>query len=245
MSSQHSNLSPARTSHPPKRSVRALARLPGFRVKLKPRRDALTRVRHDLRSLLQSVLGYTDLLAEPRYGSLTSEQRRFVSNVRAAAAHLYELVDACIELSRPANDNGLELPVVQLGQTVQRVHNTLKDRQMCCDVAIAPELAARCLSLDVQLLERAMVSLCSVLTREGAVALQLRASQLEQELVLTLHASDAPDLCSPLAALDSLEDQLGNRDFVRLKLAEVLLTRLGFTMRMSATVDVAELVIKL
>jgi hypothetical protein len=213
----------------------------GFRIKLKPRRDALTRVRHDLRSLLQSVVGYTDLLAEPRYGSLTSEQERFVGNVRAAAQHLQELVDTCIELTRPENDNGrLEPPLVQLGQTLRRLRNALLERELCCDLTIAPELETRCMPLDVNVLERAVVGLASVLTREGAVTLHLRAVSSTNGLLLTLRASDAVD-ANALMPLDALEDQLGNRDFVRLKLAEVLLSRVGFRARVSANLDAAEL----
>ncbi|MET0286557.1 MAG: histidine kinase dimerization/phospho-acceptor domain-containing protein [Polyangiales bacterium] len=242
MPSQHSSFAPARSSAPPRRSLHALTVQPGFRIKLKPRRDALTRVRHDLRSLLQSVVGYADLLAEPRYGVLSSEQERFVGHVRAAAGHLQELVDTCIELSRPENDNGrvLEAPQVQVGQSLQRVRNTLLARELCCDLTIAPELETRSVGLDVSILERALVGLAGVVTRDGAVALQLRASRLGSRILLTLSASDAGE--SELVNLEALEDQLGNRDFVRLKLSEVLLSRLGFATRIGANVDQAELV---
>jgi signal transduction histidine kinase len=241
MTSHHRSLAPARSSAPPRR-LRELSVQPGFRIKLKPRRDAMTRVRHDLRSLLQAVVGYADLLAEPRYGALSSEQERFVGHVRAAASHLEELVDTCIELSRPDNDNArvLEAPQVQLGQTLRRVCNTLVARGMCCDLSIAPELEARTLALDVNVLERAIAVLASVLTREGSVALQLRATRVDGQLRLTLQASDAPE-SEALTTVDALEDQLGNRDFVRLKLSEVLLTRLGLALRLGACVDAATL----
>lgn len=241
MPSQHNSLSPARSSAPPHRPPRALAKQPGFRIKLKPRRDALTRVRHDMRSLLQSVVGYADLLAEPRHGALSGEQQRFVSHVRAAAEQLEELVDTCIELSRSDQECAqlLAPPLVQLGQSLRRVRNTLLARELCCDLAIAQELEARCLSLDVNVFERALSGIANVLTREAAVTLHLRASLVGTRVVLTLRASDAPD--GPLTELDALEDQLGNRDFVRLKLSEVLLGRLGFTTRLSPTLDVAEL----
>jgi signal transduction histidine kinase len=245
MSTQHSSFAPARSSAPPRRSLRALTVQPGFRIKLKPRRDALTRVRHDLRSLLQSVVGYADLLAEPRYGALSGEQERFVSHVRAAAGHLQELVDTCIELSRPENDNArlLEAPQVQLGQCLQRVRNTLLARELCCDLTIAPALEARCVGLDVTVLERALVGIAGVLTRDGAVALQLRAESVAGNLVVTLTANDAGE--SALVSLEALEDQLGNRDFVRQKLGEVLLSRLGLATRVGANVDHAELTLPL
>jgi len=239
MPSHHSQLAPARSSAPPRNSLRELSERAGFRIKLKPRRDAMTRVRHDMRSLLQSVVGYADLLAEPRYGALSSEQERFVDNVREAAEHLRELVDTCIELSRPDNDNGarLEPPVVLLGQCLQRVRSTMAARSLCCDVKIASEVASRSLMLDITPFERALLGLASVLTRDGAVALELAA---DARMMLRLRASDAQDVLG-LVALDSLEDQLSNRDFVRLKLGEVLLSRVGFTMLLSASLDVIEL----
>ncbi|HEX5657107.1 MAG TPA: histidine kinase dimerization/phospho-acceptor domain-containing protein [Polyangiales bacterium] len=242
MTSQHRSLAPARSSTPPRRSLRSLTVQPGFRIKLKPRRDALTRVRHDLRSLLQSVVGYADLLAEPRYGTLSSEQERFVSHVRSAASHLEELVDTCIELSRPDNDNALEAPNVQLGQVLRRVCNTLKTRSLFCDLTLAPELELHTVAVDVNLLERAITGLVGVLTRDGAVALQLRVTLQDGRVWLTLHASDAPEHAQALTSVDTLEDQLGNRDFVRLKLSEVLLRRLGFSTRLGANVDCATLV---
>ncbi|HEY6881473.1 MAG TPA: histidine kinase dimerization/phospho-acceptor domain-containing protein [Polyangiales bacterium] len=223
-----------------------MAAQPGFRIKLKPRRDAMTRVRHDMRSLLQSVVGYADLLAEPRYGALNGEQQRFVNHVRSAAEQLQELVDTCIELSRSEQDDTrLEPPLVQLGQSLRRVRNTWLARGLCCDLTIAPELETRAVALDVNVFERALCSLANVLTRDGGVTLLLRAALVGDHLVLTLRASDVPDAWGPLAALDTLEDQLGNRDFVRLKLSEVLLNKLGFSTRLSAVLDVAELSFRL
>src|SRR4051812_5411288 len=92
------------------------------RVQYKPKRDALTRVRHDLRSLVHAVTGYSDLLATPSYGALSPEQMRFVSNVRSAAEQLQEMVDTCIELSRPVVEgHALDLPTVLLGSALEHV----------------------------------------------------------------------------------------------------------------------------
>lgn len=239
MSSQHSSFAPARSSTPSR--LRSLTVRPGFRVKLKPRRDALTRVSHDMRSLLHSVLGYADLLVEPRFGALTSEQERFVGHMRTAATRLQELVDTCVELTHPEPDAGatLEAPRVQLGASLRRVRNTLLARALSCDLLLTSELELHELPLDVSVLERALSVMAGVLSREGTVTLALSAAQRGEQLILTLRASDAGE--GALVDLEALEDQLGNRDFVRLKLAEVLLSRLGFTTELGPTVDQAEL----
>ncbi|MDB4990036.1 MAG: sensor histidine kinase, partial [Myxococcaceae bacterium] len=246
MPSRHSTLAPklpptlAPEEVAQKRTPRAHARPLALRPRIKPKRDALTRVRHDLRSLVHSVVGYSDLLAEPHYGSLSAEQARFVNHVRSAAEQLQELVDTCIELSRPDNDQfALELPEAPLGQLLRRVRNTLTTRGIVCDLTLSSALESRMFTLDIVQLERALVGLSQVLTREGAVTVALRASELEGRLVLSFQASDAGDSASSPSELELLEDHVGNRDFVRLKLSEVLLSRARGSMMVGAALDSA------
>jgi signal transduction histidine kinase len=224
-----------------RRSTRGLVRALSSRPRLKPRRDALTRVRHDLRSLVQSVVGYSDLLSTPHYGNLTAEQARFVGHVRSAAEQLQELVDTCIELSRPAlpaNDQFvLELPEAPLGQVVRRLRNGLVARGVHCDLSMCSSLESRLLTIDIVQLERAVLGLALVLTRDGVVTLSLGAEHAEAGVVLTLRAADAPSLAAPPVLLEQLEDQVGNRDFVRLKLSEVLLSRSDADLQVSPGLD--------
>ena len=124
MPSRPSSLAPRTPEVGKRRSLSVLVRGAGARITLKPKRDALTRVRHDLRSLVHSVVGYSELLTEPRYGAISPEQARFVTHLRSAAEHMQELVDACIELSRPAyaahEALSCELPSVSLVQLLRR-----------------------------------------------------------------------------------------------------------------------------
>jgi len=225
-----------------RRSLSLLIRATGSRITLKPKRDALTRVRHDLRSLVHSVVGYSDLLAEPRYGTLSPEQARFVSHVRGAAEHLQELVDTCIELSRPLplDNRPLELPPTPVGQLLRRVRHTFMERLLACDLRIEAGLESCALTVDVANLERALVGLALVITRDGAVSCELAADRRDDTLVVSVRASDAAEGAQPSTTLDQLEDQVGNRDFVRLKLSEVLLSRQSSELRISPALDCAE-----
>jgi hypothetical protein len=241
MPSRHSTLAPqpgpAEAPEGAARLVRALAHGAPFKLRLKPRRDALTRVRHDLRSLVHSVVGYSDLLATPHYGSLTAEQARFVDHVRCAAEHLQELVDTCIELTRPDNDQyTLELPQAPLGQVLRRVRNTLVARGMVCDLTLASELEPHMLTLDMAQLERALVGLSLFLTRDGSIPGALSAAHEGGTLVLRLSVSQ-PASGHAHVSLERLEDQIGNRDFVRLKLSEVLLTRASAELSIAPSLD--------
>jgi hypothetical protein len=217
--------------------VRVSAHGTPHRLRIKPKRDALTRVRHDLRSLVHSVVGYSDLLAAPHYGSLTAEQARFVGHVRSAAEHLQELVDTCIELTRPDNDQfALELPQAPLGQVLRRVRNTLVMRGMVCDLSLASELESHMLTLDMAQLERALVGLSLFITQNGSIPGALSAAQEGGVLVLSLSVSE-PEISLVHVALEQLEDQLENRDFVRLKLSEVLLSRAHAELGIAPSLD--------
>lgn len=204
------------------------------------RTDALSRVRHDMRSVIHSVLGYSDLLERELYGELNGDQRRFVSHLRGAAEQLQELVDACIELSRPALS--LSPPSVQplsLVQGLDRLQSSLRERGLACDL-VRESGDERSLNVDFAGLERALLALALVATREAAVSCELSCLPSDGPLHLRMRASDAPEheCC---AGLDQLEAQTPNREFVRLKLAETLLLRQGVLLRMSPALDTFEL----
>ena len=241
MPSRHTTLAPepapAEADEGTGPEVRVLAHGKPHRLRLKPKRDALTRVRHDLRSLVHSVVGYSDLLAAPHYGSLTAEQARFVAHVRSAAEHLQELVDTCIELTRPDNDQfALELPQAPLGQVLRRVRNTLVMRGMVCDLSLASGLESHMLTLDMVQLERALVGLSLFITQDGSIPGALSAVHEGGALILCLSVSE-PETSLVHVALEQLEDQLGNRDFVRLKLSEVLLSRANAGLGIAPSLD--------
>src|SRR5688500_6149328 len=126
MNSRHSSHAPARASIPAAEDTASVAPV-ARSTRFKPKRDAITRVRHDLRSLVHAMLGSSDLLEEPHYGSLTADQARFVGHLRSSAEHVQELVETCIELSRSASDlRAIELPVVALEQVLSRVASALE-----------------------------------------------------------------------------------------------------------------------
>lgn len=61
---------------------------------LKATADSLrAKVAHDLRSPLQTVLGYTEILAAETPGPLNPRQRQFVENIRVGARKMLELLD--------------------------------------------------------------------------------------------------------------------------------------------------------
>lgn len=211
----------------------------------KPRRDALTRVRHDLRSLVHSVVGYSDLLASPSYGPLSADQLRFVEHVRTAAEQLEELVDTCIELTRPSGEStGLEPTKVPLGAALRHVQAGLAHEALRCGLELADEASRHECAFELPILLRAVRGLALVVSRDGSRPCTLRGGSACPRVTVALHVAEGAPASGPLCSLDALEDDVENRDFVRLKLSEVLLSRLGIDLQLSRELDRCELTIR-
>lgn len=199
---------------------------PERRAIRKPRRDALTRVRHDLRSLTHAVRGYADLLAAESHGPLNGSQQGFLAHVRSAALELERLVEMCVELSRPDGAAASERTQLALGLLVTRVQRRLRAQELTCEVRfdLSSDLVVE---TDAELLVEGLCELAAIVADDGPRACALSAGQHEGKLWLGLCRLDATDR-EANESPDALEDELSNRQFVRLRFAESLLRRAGF-----------------
>jgi signal transduction histidine kinase/CheY-like chemotaxis protein len=60
----------------------------------------LSTMSHELRTPLNAVLGFSDLLADERYGSLNERQRRYVNHIHTGGKHLLQLIGDILDLSK-------------------------------------------------------------------------------------------------------------------------------------------------
>jgi len=60
----------------------------------------LSTMSHELRTPLNAVLGFSDLLADERYGPLNVRQQRYVSHIHAGGKHLLKLISDILDLSK-------------------------------------------------------------------------------------------------------------------------------------------------
>jgi signal transduction histidine kinase/DNA-binding response OmpR family regulator len=60
----------------------------------------LSTMSHELRTPLNAVLGFSDLLADERYGTLNDKQRRYVEHIHTGGKHLLTLVSDILDLSK-------------------------------------------------------------------------------------------------------------------------------------------------
>ena len=195
-------------------------------------------MRHDLRSLVHSVIGYSDLLSNAHFGSLSTEQTRFVSHVRSAAGQLRELVDTCIELTRPADGETPEWSRITAGSLARRLQSTFLEHEIACALQVEPASAERAVTVDLGPLERGLLAAALVVTRVSATECTLHVEvDASGRLHLRLEALDAAPTATYVASLDDITSDIDNRAFVRLKLCELLLGRQGIAMQVSTRLD--------
>jgi signal transduction histidine kinase/DNA-binding response OmpR family regulator len=60
----------------------------------------LSTMSHELRTPLNAILGFSELLADSRYGPLTERQARYVSHIHTSGQHLLRLINDILDLSK-------------------------------------------------------------------------------------------------------------------------------------------------
>ncbi len=127
------------------------------------RGDFISKVSHELRSPLTSVLGYVELLGEELPGALTSEQRRMLEIVDRNGHRLLSLVEDLLTLSRIESGRQYsEFAPVPLTPILDRVIDTIRpllvSSQRECILTVEPGIE---LDADSEQLERAITNLVS------------------------------------------------------------------------------------
>jgi PAS domain S-box-containing protein len=60
----------------------------------------LSSMSHELRTPLNAIVGFSDLLAEETAGQLNEKQKRFVNHIKQGSAHLLQLINDILDLSK-------------------------------------------------------------------------------------------------------------------------------------------------
>ncbi|MGA8540621.1 MAG: PAS domain S-box protein, partial [Terriglobales bacterium] len=60
----------------------------------------LASMSHELRTPLNAIVGFSDLLAEQTAGQLNDKQKRFVNHIKQGSAHLLQLINDILDLSK-------------------------------------------------------------------------------------------------------------------------------------------------
>jgi len=91
--------------------------------------DFVATMSHELRSPLNVIIGYTDLLLEEAFGALRPEQTESLGRVLRSSCELLELINATLDLSRmDTGHTPVEVTEIRLDDLVAEVHGEMRER---------------------------------------------------------------------------------------------------------------------
>lgn len=181
--------------------------------------------RHELRSPLQSIQGFADLLASESYGALGRDQRVFVEHIIQGSWDLSRALDACFELVQA---EALRLPTEPLPASLRRLveealsiaQNNSASRFDARLSQLDPELS---IEVDLRDFSKAMEAIVTSLAPLARGRIIVSGKQREAEVELVFSVGDEP---RALRTLDELPRRgMSARALLWLRVAEALLAR--------------------
>lgn len=141
------------------------------------REEFVAAVSHELKTPLNAILGFTQVMLDELDGPLTPQQREDVVAIRQAGLYLSELVEGLLEEWAPRREVADPLPSVELEPVLQDVARLLEGQTMDAEVAIhvvvAPDVPSP--RADARRLRQVLVNLGTNAlraTRRGSVTLE-------------------------------------------------------------------------
>ena len=87
----------------------------------------LASMSHELRTPLNAIVGFSDLLGEERSGPLNDKQKRFVGHIRNGSAHLLQLINDILDLSKiEAGRVELQCETFSLPDVLPELHSLIR-----------------------------------------------------------------------------------------------------------------------
>lgn len=187
--------------------------------------DYLRALRHEFRTPLNAVLGFSDVLLSGIDGDVNESQREDLEIIRASGIRLRVLLDSALDISQLA-DGELRLDVDQVDvcELVDRAASEAgqlwsNKREATCDLPQGPCVA----DVDEARLRRSILVLADFLAvnhREASISMTLRPSGDHLGIELTAEATDRPSL----EALPSPEEVLAAEDATTIRQWPVAVT---------------------
>jgi signal transduction histidine kinase len=172
----------------------------------------LAAVRHDLRSPVNAILGYLELLEDQRHGPLSDRQRRYVANALAASRELLAQIDLTVDLCRVGTTNltsGSES--LELTEWLEPAHRLAADeaRRNGITLQLTPGPNPPRVAGDRWLLTRLAYHLVVELLRlappESTLTIEVAGDDSRVTIGMTAPVRPDADV-GPLAAFHSTED---------------------------------------
>ena len=101
----------------------------------------LASMSHELRTPLNAIVGFSDLLADETPGELNGKQKRFVNHIKQGSAHLLQLINDILDLSKiEAGQLELRCEDFQLKDALPEVLSTIRPLAMIKNIQIQHKL---------------------------------------------------------------------------------------------------------
>jgi signal transduction histidine kinase/CheY-like chemotaxis protein/putative methionine-R-sulfoxide reductase with GAF domain len=150
----------------------------------------LANVSHELRTPLNAIIGYSDMLLEGLYGTLTVKQQDRLTRVNRSGAHLLELISDVLDLSKiEAGQFTLELAPLDMDMLIQdtvlNVTPQAEKKGLSVAVSISPHLPQ--VTADQARIRQVVTNLLSnavKFTSDGKIALQVAPAQVIDGVML-------------------------------------------------------------
>ncbi len=179
------------------------------------RSQFLANMSHDLRSPLNSILGFSSLLLRGVDGNLDDEQREMVETIANAGKDLLQQIDAILDMARiEARRIELQAEPVPLAPLISRAIQKARLRasdQIHYSIETAPGLPTA--FVDPRQLVQALENLLLFASKRlpaGTIAVKLRAGDSDSPLGLQIH------ITTPVKPATSQQLDMARRGFHRL-----------------------------
>ncbi|HZW81595.1 MAG TPA: PAS domain S-box protein, partial [Candidatus Deferrimicrobiaceae bacterium] len=97
----------------------------------------LASMSHELRTPLNAIVGFSDLLAEETPGQLNAKQKRFVNHIKQGSAHLLQLINDILDLSKiEAGQLELRCEDFLIKDALPEVLSTIRPLAMAKNIAV-------------------------------------------------------------------------------------------------------------
>jgi PAS domain S-box-containing protein len=101
----------------------------------------LASMSHELRTPLNAIVGFSDLLAEGTPGELNTKQKRFVDHIKKGSAHLLQLINDILDLSKiEAGQLELRCEDFQVTDALPEVLSTIRPLAMAKNIQVQQTL---------------------------------------------------------------------------------------------------------
>jgi CheY-like chemotaxis protein/two-component sensor histidine kinase len=101
----------------------------------------LASMSHELRTPLNAIVGFSDLLAEGTPGQLNDKQKRFVDHIKKGSAHLLQLINDILDLSKiEAGQLEMRCEEFQVKDALPEVLSTIRPLAMAKNIEVQPKL---------------------------------------------------------------------------------------------------------